>query len=222
MSIIVGMSKDTKVAEQTPGGIMHKAEPRSRVGRKRDPSRDGVILDAALAVLAEHGYDGMTIDMVAARAGSARATVYRRWATKDGLVLAAVARMSRDDVNLEELPDTGSLRGDIVAMILPLSDQEQQVRIQAIAALLSLSRTDSRLSDAATGAGIGPWIEVNRILIQRAVDRGEFPAPSDLHTLAELIPMMCVSRAVQQQPITREFSLALIDGVIIPALRGGP
>lgn len=197
-------------------------QQRSRAGRKRDPGRDGVILDAALAVLADHGYDGMTIDMVAARAGSARATVYRRWATKDDLVLAAVQRMSRDDVDLEALPDTGSLRGDIVAMILPLTDEEQQVRIQAMAALLSLSRTDHRLAQAATVAGIGPWIEVNRILMQRAIDRGEFPAPSDLAVLAELIPMMCVSRAVQQQPITREFSLALVDGVIIPALRAGP
>ncbi len=201
---------------------MPEHERRSRAGRKRDHSRDGVILEATLAVLAEHGYDGMTIDMVAARAGSARATVYRRWATKAELVLEAVAQMSRGDVNLDQLPDTGTLRGDVTAMILPLSDQAQQVRIQAMAALLSLSKTDGRLADAANAAGIGPWIEVNRILIQRAVDRGEFPPPSDIDTLAELIPMMCVSRAVQQQPITREFSLALIDGVIIPALRGGP
>lgn len=107
-------------------------------------------------------------------------------------------------------------------MMLPLSDEEQQVRIQAMAALLSLARTDSRLAEAATGAGIGPWIEVNRILIGRAVDRGEFPPPADLDTLAALIPMMCVSHAVQQRPITREFSLALLDGVLIPALRGGP
>lgn len=208
--------------DETGAGVAADARPRSRAGRKRDHARDGVILDAALAVLAEHGYDGTTIDMVAARAGSARATVYRRWATKDDLVLAAVERMSRDDVDLEELPDTGSLRADMVAMILPLTDEEQQVRIQAMAALLSLSRTGHRLARAATGTGIGPWIEVNRVLMQRAIDRGEFPAPSDLDTLAQLIPMMCVSRAVQQQPITREFSLALVDAVIIPALRGGP
>jgi AcrR family transcriptional regulator len=214
------MSKSTRPAGTENTDTEH--EPHSRAGRKRDHGRDGLILDAALAVLAENGYDGMTIDMVAARAGSARATVYRRWATKAELVLEAVARMSRDDVNLDQLPDTGNLRGDMTAMILPLSDQEQQVRIQAMAALLSLSKTDARLADAATGVGIGPWIEVNRTLIQRAVDRGEFSPPSDIDTLAELIPMMCVSRAVQQQPITREFSLALVDGVIIPALRGGP
>jgi AcrR family transcriptional regulator len=189
-------------------------------GRKRDASRDGVILDAALAVLAELGYDGMTIDMVAARAGSARATVYRRWPTKADLVLDAVARLSRGDVHLDELPDTGSLRGDMTAMIVPLSDEEQQVRIRAVSGLLALANGDERLAGAATGAGVGPWIEVNRILIQRAIDRGEFP-PGDVATLAEVIPTMVVSRAAQRLPITREWSIALIDGVIIPALRGG-
>ena len=75
------------------------------------------------------------------------------------------------------------------------------------------------MAEAATGSGIGPWIEANRILMQRAVDHGEFP-PADIGTLAEVIPMLCVARAVQRLPITREFSLALIDSVIIPALRG--
>lgn len=197
-------------------------EAGSRRGRKRNPARDRIILDATLAVLAEQGYDGMTIDTVAARAGSARATIYRRWPTKADLVLAAVARLGREDVARDELPDTGSLREDMTAMILPLTDEEQQLRIQAITALLLLPNDDERLVEAARRAGIGPWIEVSRFLIQRAVDRGEFPPPADLDTLAELIPMMCLSRAVQQQPITREFSLALIDGVIIPALRGSP
>jgi AcrR family transcriptional regulator len=196
-----------------------EGRPRAKAGRKRDDARDGVILDAALAVLAEQGYEGMTIDMVAAQAGMARATVYRRWATKADLVLEAVSRMSHSDVNLDQLPDTGSLRGDMTAMIVSFDDEQQQVRIHAVAGLLSLAKVDERLAEAATGAGIGPWIEANRILMQRAVDRGEFP-PADIGTLAEVIPMLCVARAVQRLPITREFSLALIDGVIIPALRG--
>jgi AcrR family transcriptional regulator len=192
---------------------------RAKVGRKRDAARDGVILDAALTVLAEQGYEGMTIDMIAAEAGMARATVYRRWATKADLVLEAVSRMSNSDVDLASLPDTGSLRGDMTAMILPLDDQQQQIRIQAMVGLLSLAKADQRLTGAAVGAGIGPWVEASRVLMQRAVDRGEYP-PADIDTLAEIIPMMCVSRAVQRLPITREFSLALVDGVIIPALRG--
>jgi AcrR family transcriptional regulator len=192
----------------------------ARAGRKRDHSRDAPILDASLVVLAQAGYDGMTIDMVAARAGAARATVYRRWATKADLVLAAATRLSETDVSLDHLPDTGSYREDVIALFVPGTPDDQQVRLQALIGLLMLAKTDNRLADAATRAGIGPWIEANRILMQRAIDRGEFP-PADIDTLAQVIPMMCISRAVQQEPITREFSLTLLDGVIIPALRGG-
>ena len=192
----------------------------ARVGRKRDHTRDAPILDATLAVLAEAGYEGMTIDMVAARAGAARATVYRRWAKKADLVLAAAARLSETDVGLDHLPDTGSFRADAIALFVPDTPNDQQIRLQALTGLLMLSKTDKRLAEASTRAGIGPWIEANRVLMQRAVDRGEFP-PADIETLARVIPMMCISRALQQEPITREFSLALLDGVIIPALRGG-
>ncbi|WP_326954058.1 TetR/AcrR family transcriptional regulator [Amycolatopsis sp. NBC_01286] len=192
----------------------------ARVGRKRDHTRDAPILDATLAVLAEAGYEGMTIDLVAARAGAARATVYRRWASKADLVLAAATRLSETDVGLDRLPDTGSYRDDVIALFVQDTADDQQVRLQAMIGLLMVARIDKRLADAATRAGIGPWIEANRILMRRAVDRGEFP-PADIDTLAEVIPMMCISRAVQQEPITREFSLALLDGVIIPALRAG-
>ncbi len=85
---------------------------------------------------------------------------------------------------------------------------------------MSLTTTDPRLADAGLGAGIGPWIVASRALLQRAVDRGEYPQ-ADIATIAEVIPMMCICRAaVQQKPITGEFSLALIDSVIIPAMRG--
>ena len=89
------------------------------LGRKRDHTRDPEILDAALDVLAETGYDGMTIDMVAARAKAGKATLYRRWPSKAELVIDAVACMKAGDLDLDDLPDTGTLRGDLVAMIRP-------------------------------------------------------------------------------------------------------
>lgn len=190
-------------------------------GRQRDHSRDAPILDAALAVLAESGFDGLTIDKVAARAGSARATVYRRWSTKADLVLAAVERLGGDDVDLEALPDTGSLREDMVAMILPQTEEETHFRTRVLAGVAALSYTeDPRLARIATGAGLGPWIGAIEILMTRAVDRGEFP-PADVATLASVVPMMCLSRAIAQEPIDRAFSLTMIDSVILPAMRGG-
>jgi hypothetical protein len=65
-----------------------------------------------------------------------------------------------------------------------------------------------------------PWTAAARWSNKVTVDRGEFP-PADIDTLAQVIPMMCISRAVQQEPITREFCLALLDAVIIPGLRAG-
>ena len=59
-------------------------------GRKRDPSRDAALLDATLEVLAEVGAEGLTMDLVAARAGAGKATIYRRWTSKTELILDAV------------------------------------------------------------------------------------------------------------------------------------
>lgn len=212
---------DRESAVQTPetGACGERRRP-ARPGRKLDTARNAGILDAALAVLAETGYDAMTVDMVAARAKAARATVYRRWATKADLAVDAVKHMSQTDVDPGQLPDTGSLREDLVATIVPHSIEEQQLRIKVMRGLVTLATTDPRLADVGVEAGIGPWINAGRALLQRAVDRGEYPQ-ADIATIAEVIPMMCICRAaVQQQPITREFSLALIDSVIIPAMRG--
>ncbi|MGF7234042.1 MAG: TetR-like C-terminal domain-containing protein, partial [Frankia sp.] len=155
----------------------------------------------------------------AQRAGAARATVYRRWATKADLVLGAVARLSQSDVDPDQLPDTGSLREDLAAMILPQTSEEQLARIRVVTGLLALATQEPRLAEAAADAGAKPWVDAIRVLIRRAVDRGEFP-PADVDALAQVVPLMCIARAMLQQPITREFSLGLIDGVLLPALRG--
>lgn len=146
--------------------------------------------------------------------------MYRRWVPKADLVVAALARLGENDVDLTELPDTGSLRGDMAAMVLPHTAQEQQFRIRIVTGLLALSTQEPRLADAAAQAGVGRWTAALQILMRRAIDRGEFP-PADVDTIASVIPLMCIARAVLQQPITPEWSLSLIEGVVIPALRGG-
>ncbi|XVV15080.1 TetR/AcrR family transcriptional regulator [Actinoplanes sp. CA-131856] len=189
-------------------------------GRKRDHSRDGVILDAALDVLAETGYESMTIDMVAVRAGTARATVYRRWPTKIDLVLSAVKRLAPGPVDLDRLPDTGSLRGDCIALMQPDTSEQAERRVRVISGLQSIAGRDERIAAVLTDGGMQPWIDANRLLIERAIDRGEY-GPVDVDALSQVLPLMCTCRvAVQQLPITPEYSIALIDEVLLPAMRG--
>ncbi|QWT24201.1 TetR/AcrR family transcriptional regulator [Subtercola sp. PAMC28395] len=190
-----------------------------KLGRKRDHSRDPEILDAALDVLAETGYDGMTIDMVAARAKAGKATLYRRWPSKAHLVLDAVACMKKGDYDPDGLPDTGTLRGDLVAMIKPHSIEDGERKMHIMAGVMSMLSRDPDLADVVSAAIVEPRAEVNRLFMRRAIARGEIPAESDIETLSMITPSMASYRTlILKKQIDREFLLSIIDGVILPAL----
>lgn len=195
-----------------------QSQPR-RLGRRRDHSRDADILDAALEVLAEVGYSGMTIDLVAARAKAGKATVYRRWPSKDDLILEAVARMKRCMAGLDRLPDTGSLRTDLLGLFKPESIEESARNLRVMAGLASMMQSRPSLAEAASDAITEPWAAAHWTLIQRAVDRGEIAAPVNLRDLCYVVPSMAAYRSlVQQKPFDRDFLVAMLDGVLLPAL----
>jgi AcrR family transcriptional regulator len=190
-----------------------------KVGRPMDASRDPDILDAALDVLAEVGYDGMTIDMVAARAKAGKATLYRRWPSKTELVLDAVACMKNSSIDYSNLPDTGSLRGDLVAMIKPLSITDSQKKLKVMAGLVSLLARNPELADVANQVIMAPRIELNRFFLHRAIERGEIPADTDVDLVSMISPSMVTYRTlVMQSPVEREFLLRLINSVVLPAV----
>ena len=207
---------DTGTEAEPSGSGSPDASP--RLGRKRDHTRDPEILAAAIDVLAETGFDGMTIDMVAARAKAGKATLYRRWPSKAELVLDAVACMKAADIVPETLPDTGSLRGDLIALIKPHSIEEGAKKLQVMAGLVSMLSQSPELADAANAAIVEPRAALNRLLLQRARDRGEISPECDIDTLAIIGPAMAAFRTlVQRKPIDREFLVSIIDGVVLPA-----
>lgn len=188
-----------------------------KLGRKRDHSRDAQILDAALDVLAETGFDGMTIDMVAARVKAGKATIYRRWPSKAELVIDAVACMKHVDIT--ELPDTGTLRGDLVALIRPPSIEEGQRKMKIMAGIIAMLSSTPELADAARAAIIEPRVAANITLMKRAAERGEISNESDIESIAVVMPAMTAYRVLMlREPVTRSFLLGLIDGVVLPAL----
>ena len=198
---------------------LHTDDTPRKLGRRRDHTRDAEILDAALEVLAETGYDGMTMDMVAARAQAGKATVYRRWSSKSELVVEAIACLKKNDIDLEHVPDTGTLRGDLVAMIRPHTIEDGEKKLQVMAGITSMLARNPELVDAVTAAIVEPRAALNRMLMRRAIDRGEIAADTDLDTLAMIMPSMSSYRVlILQKPVDREFLLSLIDGVLLPAV----
>jgi AcrR family transcriptional regulator len=195
-------------------------EQHRRPGRQRDRGRDAAILDAALDVLAEVGYAGMTMSAVAARAKAGKATFYRRWPSKADLVLDAVGHLKRGQVDLDDLPDTGTLRGDMLALYRPTSAEDAEHQFAVMAGLASMLSRDLGLAAAANDAIVEPWAAANRVLIRRAIDRGEIDPAADVEALSQVIPSMAAYRAlIQRKPFDREFLASTVDGVLLPAVR---
>jgi AcrR family transcriptional regulator len=196
-----------------------EARGRVRVGRKRDHTRDTDLLEAAIVVLAEIGYDRMTMNMVAARAKAGKATMYRRWPSKPDLVLEAIAHMKRGQADTNSLPDTGTLRGDLLGLCLPKSVEECELKMKALSGLSSMLAQHRELADATNAVIVEPWTAVNSVLIQRAVNCSEVPADIDIETLSQVIPSMCAYRTlILRKPVDQSFLMAMIDNVLLAAL----
>ncbi|GAB6901673.1 TetR/AcrR family transcriptional regulator [Kineosporia succinea] len=197
------------------------AEP-ARLGRKRDHSRDPEILDAALDVLAEVGYESMTVDMVATRAKAGKATLYRRWSSKADLVVDAIACLKRPvtpDGGPYVPPDTGTLRGDLVAMVKPKVVSDSNRHLKIMLGVTSMLSSEPQLLETLTEIMIKPRIESYRVVMQRAIDRCEVRPDIDIELLSSLGPAMAMYRSLyERQAPSRESIINLIDTVILPAV----
>ncbi|WP_051972272.1 TetR/AcrR family transcriptional regulator [Massilia sp. 9096] len=188
-------------------------------GRPRDATRDEAILEAAIAILSEVGYERMTMDMVAVRAKAGKATVYRRWPSKGEMVVEAVGRMKRSLIDLDQLPDTGTLRGDLLALFRPQSVEQAEQKMRAMAGVAAMLAQHPALAEAGHDAIVAPWVAANRILIERACARGEANANAQIDTVAQIIPSLAAYRAlIQRRPFDYAFLAEIIDGVVLPAL----
>lgn len=197
------------------------AEP--KLGRRRDPSRDTDILEATIDVLAEVGYERMTIDMVATRAKAGKATVYRRWDSKSELVFDAVACLKAPAAGLEELPDTGNLRDDLVAMVkAPATLADAQRKLQVMTGIYSLIQSEPTLGPEAYRILFEPRAAATRALIERAIERGEAPGGCDIDRLVAIAPSLAMFRVmILREPPDRAFFVSLIDEIVMPVVRAG-
>lgn len=181
--------------------------------------RELQILDATLEVLDEVGYDLLTMDAVAARAKASKATLYRRWKGKPELVVAAITAHKGEAT----VPDTGSLRGDLIAAYCGsggLDDPQAQSVLSAV--VIAMGR-DPEFAEVYRRDFIGPKVAASRAIYERARERGEVHPDSDLTVLAPALAGIVLHRAfLLGDAVTPELLGRVLDEVILPAALHGP
>jgi AcrR family transcriptional regulator len=189
----------------------------SRGGRPRDPSRDGVIRAAILRLLADVGYGALTMDAVAAEAGVGKATIYRRWRTKQDLVVDTISELNRAEATPA---DTGSLEGDLRQML------RQMVAVitgPAGAATLSLLSTVPHQPALAQAFRHGPlevWRHAYDQIWARAEERGDVRPGIAGTVLAEATSALLVQRwLLTGEPVDEAYADEVLDTVVLPLLR---
>lgn len=150
----------------------HSCPRKRRTGRPRSVETDRAILDAARAALVDLGWGRFTMGDVAARAGVAKTTLYRRWAHKNELVVDAVAVLF-DEL---ELPDRGSLQADIEGVVLQFGRLLERPETKAaLMAVVAESTTDAALRERIRTAIVDRQMRLVVLGRERAQERGELP-----------------------------------------------
>jgi AcrR family transcriptional regulator len=149
-------------------------------GRPMDPEVDAAIVDAAVKAFFNEGFQRMTVPGIAAEAGVAKTTVYRRYPTTVDLALAAIARLNATHPG----PDTGSARDDLVTL---LDQVRQRFDLSISGALLVEEREHPELLEAAREQMIHPAIERFRRVLRGGVERGELRPDLDVGAAAHAL-----------------------------------
>jgi len=201
----------------------HEEHGSRRPGRPRDPGYDKTILDATLEILMEKGYAGLTIDGVAARTGVGRPTIYRRWASKPELVIAALAQ----GIGLSPTPDTGVLRDDLLAFArdqVRMMNAPQSRRVTAGLVADLVAAPD--LAETYFSEYVEPRRSTVWQALERGIQRGELRADADFSLIYDLLMgplfMRSVVRGERLQPDMAEQIVDLIMAAFATGRAKGP
>ncbi len=204
--------------DATAAAVPGPDAPARRPGRRRDGAKDDVILQAARELLTERGYDGMTMDAVAERAGAGKATVYRRWPSKVQLTVDSL--LCSKQVTIDELPDTGSLREDLLTIFTMAGRMKND---DLMSGLLTAVRDEPEVRSVFHEQFVAGRVRLVREVLERARLRGETAPGADLDMVAAVAPAMVHYRkVVAHRPMDAEFAERLVDTVILPLATGTP
>ena len=193
--------------------------------RKRGAALEDAIHDAVFAELTEVGYAAFTIEAVAVRAKTGKASIYRRWETKVDLVMDAfLARFGGPDEIVDELlTDTEAPTRDLLVKlatrICEVSDEAGEV----IRAVACEATRDPELSAAVEQKVYRPKHQAFVDLLRRGVDRGEVRPEAVCGLYADILPAMLTYRMVlNNQPVTESEAAQIVDQAVMPLISTSP
>jgi AcrR family transcriptional regulator len=196
--------------------VPESVTPARRPGRRRDAGLDEAILQATRELLAECGYEAMTMDAVAERAGTGKSTVYRRWPSKVRLTVDSL--LCSKQLSISEVPDSGSLREDLLSVATMAMRMKND---ELMSGLISAIREDAEVAAVFHEQFVSGRVRLMRQLLERARERGEVAPEADLDMIAAVAPAMIHYRKiVAHRPMDQEFAERLVDAVILPLVTG--
>ncbi len=202
-----------------PNDEFVEQSPKRAPGRPRDQRRETEILGVVLGLVEEAGVDGVSFEEVARRAQASKRTLYRRWATKQQMIVAAI-KAGPASANTPVVIDTGSLRGDLLALLERLEaamDAGGPMSLTLLQAGLSDPELCHHIEEA-----VGPTgARLPANVLRAAIARGELPDDADPFAYEEVAGAVLLIRKLNALTADRAYRELLIDSVLIPALKRG-
>ena len=184
-----------------------------RRGRPRSAAAHDAILDAAVALIRESGYDALAIEAIAARAGVGKSTVYRWWPNKELLAAEAIERL----VLAIPVPDTGSVDGDVRALMrVTVRMYADPGTVTLLPALVAAAARSARVGEAMRSGMVAGWHAAMSALLRRGVARGELRPDADVALALELLAGPLFYRYLMLgAPVDEPYVSAVVASVMV-------
>lgn len=185
--------------------------------RRRGDALVAAIREAALEELAAVGYAGLSMERVAERARTGKASIYRRWPTKFELVVDA---LDHTLPRFDEPPDTGSVRGDLLAVLRVIARTMSTESGRAARACLAFVDQEPELGAAVRERLLPPRKAMVLEILRRGAERGEVRPEAVTMRVAEVGPMLLHGELLQRGAPIRDATVrAIVDEVLVPLIR---
>jgi AcrR family transcriptional regulator len=199
--------KRTGSEQSTKTSAPRKRRPGGRSSRVR-----AAVIAATLAELADHGYAALSLERVARRAGVNKTSLYRRWGTREQLVLEAMLDRAGEKISV---PDTGSLRDDLLELLRTAAANAASPEVAAMArAVAALSPHDDDLA-AANARFWAERLSLDGTIVERAIGRGEVKAGTEPAQVIEaVLGPMHLRLMLTREPVDSAFIERVVDTVL--------